>query len=82
MEYKIIIIKVDKREDAAADVQKILTEYGCSIKVRLGLHDIPGNTCSPSGLIFLEVVDEEKTIRTMAEKLNRIDNVSAKYLTI
>ncbi|MDX9801432.1 MAG: hypothetical protein RBT69_08870 [Spirochaetia bacterium] len=82
MEYKIIIIKVDQREEAASGVQSVLTEFGCSIKVRLGLHDIPNNTCSPSGLIFLQVVDEEKTIKKMIDKLNGINNVSAKYLTI
>lgn len=82
MDYRIVIIKVDKRNDVASEVQKILTDYGCSIRVRLGLHDEPVNVCSPAGLIFLQVAGEEEPVRKMMEKLNDLDNVSAKYLTI
>ena len=82
MEYRIVLIKVEKRTDAAADVQKILTDYGCSISVRLGLHDEPAGSCSPSGLIFLQVSGGQEPVEKMVEELNELDNVTAKYLTI
>ena len=82
-EYKIILVKVEKRTDSAPEVQKILTDYGCNIKVRLGLHDtVDSNSCSSSGLIFLEVSGDEAGIATMADRLNKLNGVSAKYLKI
>ena len=35
MHYKLVVIKVDSRTAHAAEVQKLLTEHGCMIKVRL-----------------------------------------------
>ena len=82
MEYKLVLVKVDQRTDSADMVQKILTDFGCSIKVRLGLHDVPCNSCSPSGLIFLQVSGDEEPVKEMISELNNIDSVTAKFITI
>lgn len=82
MEYKLVLVKVDQRTDSAEMVQKILTDFGCSIKVRLGLHDVPCNTCSPTGLIFLQVSGDDEPVKEMMTELNSVDNVTAKYITI
>ena len=36
----IIGIKVENRREEASKLQDILTEYGCVIKTRIGLHDM------------------------------------------
>lgn len=36
--YEMLLIKIDSRTKNAQVVQSLLTEYGCNIKVRLGLH--------------------------------------------
>ena len=82
MEYKLVAIKMEKRQVTAAQVQNILTENGCYIKVRLGLHDVGSEVCSSSGLILLEVHREEPQIDKMIEELNKIDGVVAKDLVI
>jgi hypothetical protein len=82
MEYKLVAIKVEQRESSATRVQEILTSFGCNIKVRLGLHDVPANTCSPSGLIILEVVAEDREIEKFLSDLNVIPKVTAKKLVI
>jgi len=82
MDYKVVAVKVGNREGVAQDVQRILTEHGCAIKVRLGLHDIPANTCSPEGLILMEVDAEEPEISTLVNKLDSLPDTSAKYLVI
>lgn len=82
MDYKIVMVKVDKREKKAVDVQKIFTEYGCSIKVRLGLHDSPPESCSPCGLIILDVEGKEEEVKALVEKLNQEDFVTAKFIQI
>ena len=35
----VLLILVDHRKNAAVDVQKTLTAWGCLIKTRLGLHE-------------------------------------------
>jgi hypothetical protein len=82
MEYKIVLVKVEQRTDSAEMVQGILTDFGCSIKVRLGLHDVPCNTCSPAGLLFLQVSGDSEPIKEMVDELNAVDSVTAKYLEI
>ena len=49
--YQIMAVRILDRGKSAVEVQRVLTEHGCSILTRLGLHDqsTPG-TCSPSGL--------------------------------
>ena len=82
MEYKIILIKVEKRTNSAAEVQKILTNYGSNIRVRLGFHDTVDSSNSSSGLIFLEVFGDEAIITKMFDSLGALNGVVAKYLKI
>ncbi len=82
MEYQLVAIKVGHREDTAAKVQGILTEFGCNIKVRLGLHDLPSEACSPSGLIILQVEAEESVLQGFLVSLNKVDGVIAKTISL
>ena len=71
-------IQVDHRIDTATEVQKLLTEYGCFIKTRLGLHNVSSNNeyCSEKGLILLEFIMEvEKEISKLEEKLKMLDGI-------
>lgn len=70
----ILGIKLDNRAQTALDFQKTLTEYGCIIKTRLGLHDVCGNKCAPNGLILLEVIDDEEAIK-FKEDLKKIQDI-------
>lgn len=67
-------IRLDNRTQTAIDFQKVLTNYGCSIKTRLGLHDVNNNVCAPNGLILLEVINDEEAMR-MKEELLEIPNL-------
>lgn len=82
MEFKIIGIKLENRKEAAILVQNALTEYGCYIKVRLGLHDIGNDSCSQDGLILLELIAENNIIDIFLEKLNSIHGIIAKKMFI
>lgn len=57
----IMGIEIGHREEDALKVQKLLTEHGCSIKTRLGLHEASSNQCSSSGLILLEFAGGKDT---------------------
>jgi hypothetical protein len=82
MNYKLVIIKNENREESATRMQQMLTDFGCYIKVRLGLHDIPADVCSPSGLLVLEVVAEEGQIKDFVDQLNALPDVTAQMVVI
>lgn len=65
----IIGVKLETRANSAAELQKIATEFGCSIKTRIGLHDIADGVCSPSGVILFDVINKadefEKALKSI-----------------
>lgn len=54
----IIGISVDNRKNDSQKLQEILTKYGCSIKTRIGLHDMGEYKCLNYGIVLIEVVDK------------------------
>ncbi len=54
----IIGISVDNRREEAQKLQDILTDYGCYIKTRIGLHDMGEYKCLNYGIVLIEVVDK------------------------
>jgi len=82
MEYNVIAVKVSDREGVAQDLQKVLTKHGCLIKVRLGLHDIPANSCSPAGLVLMEVEGDPAEMKVLVSELNALASVSAKHIAL
>jgi len=80
---QILAIRVEQREEAAVNVQKILTEYGCSIITRLGLHDqTSDNTCSPSGVLLLQLCCDKCTAGELERKLNAVAGARAKLIDL
>jgi len=71
----ILGIEISDREEDAVKVQSLLTEYGCCIKMRLGMHDSDVG-CARSGLIILEFfADSDKCINELETKLGEIKSV-------
>ena len=54
---EIIGILLDNRIEEAVKLQEILTEFGCNIKTRIGLHNIGEYKCLNNGIILLEVIN-------------------------
>jgi hypothetical protein len=61
-------------------VQPILTEYGCYIKTRLGLHETSNNFCSPNGLLLLELVGDSNKCNELEQKLTAIEGVNVQKM--
>jgi hypothetical protein len=79
MSKRIIVgVHITNRVKHVPDVQKALTEYGCNIKTRLGLHEVDRSSCSTIGLLILEMFGEETLIHAMQDKLKAIDGVEVK----
>ena len=71
----VLGVLVTSRVQNVPEVQRVLTECGCYIKTRLGLHDTDATSCSPSGLILLELVGDEKAYAEVEAKLNTINGL-------
>ncbi len=80
MTYKVVLVKIDHRSAEATKVQDILTQYGCNIKVRLGLHEVSKEFCANDGLVILEVEGEKTESEKMLAALNAVEYVTAKYI--
>ncbi len=80
MNIVVLGISVFDRVKEAGHVQTILTRYGCSIKTRLGLHEVSDGNCSKSGLIILELWGDEKDQVTLEQKLKAIPGVEVQKM--
>ncbi|EJP6473424.1 hypothetical protein ACFLKB_11810 [Clostridium sp. FAM 1755] len=81
--FSIMAIKISPRNEVAPKVQEILTKNGCIIKTRLGLHEATNDSCSKSGLILLELLNNKKEdIETLSKDLSSLKGVSVKLLEI
>ena len=79
---EIVALVIETRDQAAVQVQKILTAWGCMIKTRLGIHDGVMDHCTQTGLVILEVIGENEKIEEFVRKLNLVKGVQAKRLTL
>lgn len=82
MKKNALLVLVSLRKESAVKVQQILTEWGCFIKTRLGLHEGVLDECTESGLLFLELVGEEAKHDELARKLNLLKGVDAKLVKL
>ncbi|MGI6393162.1 MAG: hypothetical protein ACOX2F_00255 [bacterium] len=78
MSKTIMLIMVGKRRETAVEVQKLLTEYGCSIKTRLGIHSAAGDACTEDGLIILELAGKEEEHKELFGKLSVLKCLTVK----
>ena len=57
----ILGIKLPNKKDNAVEFQKILTNFNCIIKMRIGINNSTF-FCSTTGIILLQIEDNEKAI--------------------
>jgi hypothetical protein len=82
MEKTVLIVLIGDRKDTAVTIQKVLTDWGCTIKTRLGLHDGVLDNCTNSGLLILDIVGEKTKNEEMTRKLNLLKDVKAQLVTL
>jgi hypothetical protein len=79
-QHIILGVHITDRVHHVRPVQEILTEYGCSIRTRLGLHEAEKGFCSPNGLLILEMTDDLPTAQDLANKLNAIEGIEVQTM--
>ena len=77
----IIGAKLNDRTHTSQNLQKILSDHGCAIKTRIGLHEVENGSCSSSGIILLEVINEDSanSIINDLKAINGIEIQSMKF---
>ena len=81
-EYIIIGVRISNRLKNAAPVQKVLTDYGCNIKTRVGLHEASDGVCATNGVLLLQIYGGEAVADEMLAKLAQIKGINAKKMVI
>ena len=80
--YYVIGVRMDNRVGNSAAFQRVLTENGCKIKARLGLHEVSEELCSTDGLIILQPYGEKEEIEQLVKDLNKLDGILAKLMDL
>ena len=73
-------VHVTDRATQVPQVQKLLSEYGCNIKTRLGLHRVDEQVCSTRGLILLEMFGNDDVCHELKAKLATLEGVEVKEM--
>lgn len=77
--HNILGVHVTDRLKRVMDVQKLFTDFGDSIKTRLGMHEV-GNPSSPNGLVILEMVGSDAIAKDLAAKLTAIPGIEVQHM--
>jgi hypothetical protein len=78
--HVIVGIHIHDRIRQAPALQKLLSEYGCHIKTRLGLHEANEESCSPTGVILLEMVGERMAVDAFIRKAGALSGLDVKKM--
>ena len=76
----ILGIYISDRMKESGQVQYVLTKFGCSIKTRLGLHEVTDGYCATSGIIILELTGDTGECRKLENELLKLENVEVKKM--
>ena len=80
--YYVIGVRMDTRTSNASQFQKVLTENGCKIKARLGLHEVSEDLCATDGVIVLQPYGEKEEVEQLVKELNALDGIKAKLIDL
>lgn len=76
MEKRIVLgIHITNRMNDAPAFQEVITQFGCNIKTRIGLHNADDSICSGAGLILLEMIGDEARIKKLEDILRQKEGI-------
>ncbi len=75
----ILGVKLPDKEINAVEFQRILTEFNCIIKMRIGINNST-LFCSSSGIILLQVEDNKNSVELEKSLLN-INGIELQRMT-
>lgn len=79
-EVRILGVMINDPSKGADKIQSILTKYGCSIRTRLGLHDIDEEYACETGLMLLELRGEMQEYLRLENELLALEGVEVQKM--
>jgi hypothetical protein len=79
-EIWILGIHISDRVRNAGLVQPVLTNFGHTIRTRLGLHDVTEEVSSPTGMIILELTGDPNECIKLENELLKIEGLEVKKM--
>lgn len=74
-EVRILGVMINEPSKEAGLIQNILSKYGCSIRTRLGLHDIDEGYATDTGLMLLELTGDLQECQRLENELLALDGI-------
>jgi len=71
----ILGVKLNHRMTTATAFQKVVSDWGCNIKTRIGIHNAENGKCSPTGVILLDVIGTDQEIMDIENSLKNIPDI-------
>jgi desulfoferrodoxin-like iron-binding protein len=78
--HVILGVHITNRVKHVPTVQGVLTQFGCNIKTRLGLHHVNESFCSPNGLMIIEFIGDDEQCTAMISQLAALEGVQVKRM--
>jgi hypothetical protein len=82
MRKDILLVFLSNRVETAVKFQQILTENGCIVKTRLGLHEGTEKECKNYGLVFLELMGSIEDNEKLANQLKTVPNLKVEHVVM
>ena len=79
-EVRILGVMINDPSQGADKIQNILTKYGCSIRTRLGIHDIDEEYARETGLMLLELLGDMQECLRLENELLELDGVEVQKM--
>ena len=79
-ETRILGVLIIDRQQEAGKIQNVLTKYGCSIKTRLGLHEVTNEVSSTSGLLLLELTGNVSEMDKLENELLAVEGTQTQKM--
>nr|WP_320146135.1 hypothetical protein [uncultured Anaeromusa sp.] len=78
----VMAVILENRVETATRVQEVLTQFGCHIRTRLGLHQASADACSNQGLILLQLFGEDAVVQQLTQDLLQIPTVKVNSMEL
>lgn len=79
-EVRILGLMINDPTKGSMKIQNILTKYGCSIRTRLGLHDIDEDYARETGLILLELTGDLQECLRLENELLALEGIEVQKM--
>jgi hypothetical protein len=79
-EVRILGVMINNPSKGADKIQNIFSKYGCSIRTRLGMHDMDAEYAGETGLILLELIGDMQESLRLENELLELEGVEVQKM--